>query len=155
MLSDSKYLLSTKELNTSYRFRELLDSSIYSFKIEGRMKSPEYVGFITRMYRHLIDSNASDCDLDLENDRLKTIFNREFTSGHLFQSSVCELMNTSSPNHIGLTIGKVISCDNKKIGIHLKKNLHQGDGIRFLESGKGLIVNYLYDAKGITCFRSM
>ena len=149
MLSDSKYLLSTKELNTSYRFRELLDSSIYSFKIEGRMKSPEYVGFITRMYRHLIDSNASDCDLDLENDRLKTIFNREFTSGHLFQSSVCELMNMSSPNHIGLTIGKVISCDNKKIGIHLKKNLHQGDGIRFLESGKGLIVNYLYDAKGL------
>ena len=149
LLSDSKYLLSTKELNTSYHFRKLLDSNIYSFKIEGRMKSPEYVGFITRMYRHLIDSNANDFDLDVENDKLKTIFNREFTKGHLFQSSVSELMNTSSANHVGLVIGKVISCDNKRIGIRLEQTLHQGDGIRFLESGKGLIINYLYDAKGL------
>ena len=149
LLSDSKYLLSTKELNTSYRFRELLDSSIYSFKIEGRMKSPEYVGFITRMYRRLIDSNGNSFALDLENDQLKTIFNREFTTGHLFQCSTSELMNTSSPNHIGLVIGKVISCNNKKIGIRLEKALHQGDGIRFLESGKGLIVNYLYNSKGL------
>ena len=148
-LSDSQYLLSTKELNTSYHFRELLDSSIYSFKIEGRMKSPEYVGFITRMYRRLIDSNGSSFSLDLENDQLKTIFNREFTAGHLFQCSTSELMNTSSPNHIGLTIGKVISCDCKRIGIRLEKALHQGDGIRFLESGKGLIVNYLYNSKGL------
>ena len=53
MIVENKYLLSTKELNTASRFKELLDSGIYSFKIEGRMKSPEYVGFITRYYRNL------------------------------------------------------------------------------------------------------
>lgn len=148
-LVDSSYLLSTKELNTSYQFQELLDSDIYSFKIEGRMKSPEYVGFITRMYRHLIDSNGDINGLDLETEKLKTIFNREFTCGHLFHCSVVELMNTVSPNHIGLPIGKVVEVNSSKIRIQLDKDLHQGDGIRFLESGKGLIVNYLYDSNDL------
>lgn len=148
-LVDSSYLLSTKELNTSYRFQELLNSDIYSFKIEGRMKSPEYVGFITRMYRHLIDFNGDINGLDLETEKLKTIFNREFTSGHLFHCSVEELMNTVSPNHIGLPIGKVIEVNPEKIRIQLDRDLHQGDGIRFLESGKGLIVNYLYDSNDL------
>lgn len=148
-LIDSSYLLSTKELNTSYHFRDLLDSDIYSFKIEGRMKSPEYVGFITRLYRKLIDSYGNVRGLDLETEKLKTIFNREFTSGHLFNCSVEELMNTTSPNHIGLPIGKVIEVNSQKITIKLDRDLHQGDGIRFLDSGKGLIVNYLYDSHGL------
>ena len=148
-LKDSSYLLSTKELNSSYHIKELLNSNIYSFKIEGRMKSPEYVGFITRLYRHLIDSNGDNSHLDLEIDKLKTIFNREFTKGNLFHCSTSELMNTVSPNHIGLSIGKVISVDKKKIKIKLQRDLHQGDGIRFLDSGKGLIVNYLYDDYGL------
>lgn len=148
-LKDSSYLLSTRELNTSYRFQELLNSDIYSFKIEGRMKSPEYVGFVTKMYRHLIDSNGDTNGLDLEQEKLKTIFNREFTFGHLFDVSVSELMNTESPNHIGLSIGKVVAVDSQKIWIQLDKDLHQGDGIRFLDSGKGLIINYLYDSQGL------
>ena len=73
LLSDSKYLLSTRELNTSSRFLELLNSNIYSFKIEGRMKSPEYVGFITKLYRRLIDNSGNISDLDLETEKLKTI----------------------------------------------------------------------------------
>ncbi len=149
LLKDPAYLLSTKELNTSSRFRELLDSDIDSFKIEGRMKSPEYVGFITRLYRHLIDSNANMSDLEKRTEQLKTIFNREFTVGHLFHCGVEDLMNIASPNHIGLPIGKVVSLNSEKIEIQLDRDLHQGDGIRFLESGKGFIINYLYDQNGL------
>lgn len=149
MLTDSKYLLSTRELNTSSHFFELLNSNIYSFKIEGRMKSPEYVGFITKLYRRLIDNYGNISDLDLEIEKLKTIFHREFTCGHLFQANVFDFMNHNTPNHIGLPIGKVISCNSSKIEIQLDKPLHQGDGIRFLESGKGLIVNYLYNQNGL------
>ena len=54
-IKKDKYLLSTRELNTSGHIKELLNSKIKSFKIEGRMKSPEYVGFITRLYRNIID----------------------------------------------------------------------------------------------------
>lgn len=149
LIYDNAYLLSTKELNTSPAFRDLLDSDIYSFKIEGRMKSPEYVGFITKMYRELIDSNGKISDFEEKTDQLKTIFNREFTLGHLFDVNINDLMNTNSPNHVGLTIGKVVNLNTEKIAILLDRDIHQGDGIRFLESGKGLIVNYLYDDKGL------
>ena len=145
-IESNKYLLSTKELNTTSKIKRLLDSSIYSFKIEGRMKSPLYVGFITRLYRRLID--GEDFDLEVELEKLKTIFNREFTVGRMFRANDLELMNTNSPNHIGLEIGKVIDINKDKITIKLNRNLHQGDAIRFSSSNKGFIVNYLYDEKG-------
>ena len=146
IIKENQYLLSLKELNTSYHFKELLDSSITSFKIEGRMKSPEYVGFVTRMYRKLIDNRAQNIDLDYENDELKTIFNRGFTNGYLFEDT--DIVNREYPNHIGLEIGKVMEVNPEKIKIKLTKDLNQGDGIRFLKSGTGFIVNYLYDETG-------
>lgn len=146
ILSTNKYLLSTKELNTSENFAELLKSNIDCFKIEGRMKSPEYVGFVTRFYRELID-NYSTTDLETNNDLLKTLFNRGFTKGRLFNCTDKELMNIKTPNHIGLEIGKTLEVTKDKIKIKLYHQLNQQDGIRFLNSGKGLIVNYLYDEK--------
>ncbi len=137
------YLLSTKELNTSTHIKDLLSSRITSFKLEGRMKSPEYVGFITRYYRALLDGTM--LNLEEETAKLKTIFNREFTVGHLFTAKPKELMNPKTPNHIGLEIGKVIGITPEKIKIKLTQPLNQEDGIRFLNSNKGLIVNFLYD----------
>ena len=147
VISKEKYLLSTKELNTSPNMDRLLNSSIYSFKIEGRMKSPLYVGFITRLYRNLID--RKEINLQEETDKLKTIYNRKFTLGRIFEENDTDLMNSVSPNHIGLEIGKVVEVTKDKIKIKLNKDseLHQYDAIRFLNSNKGLIVNYLYDKK--------
>ncbi len=143
LLEKNKYLLSTKEFNSTYHIDELLNSNIDSLKIEGRMKSPLYVGFVTRLYRNLIDKK--EIDLDLENDKLKTLYNRKFTDGHLFNNS--NIMNINTPNHIGLRIGKVVEITKKKIKIKLDRELNQEDGIRFIESGKGLICNFLYDNK--------
>lgn len=147
ILSDKKYLLSTKELNTTKFIKRLLSSSIDSFKIEGRMKSPLYVGFITKFYRKLIDEEA--INLFEETNKLKTIFNRDFTKGRLFNASCKELLNIDSPNHIGLEIGKVIDVNKDKIKIKLQNGnqLNQYDAIRFLKSKSGLVVNFLYDKK--------
>lgn len=144
----NQYLLSTKELNTSNNFSRLLDSSIYSFKVEGRMKGPLYVGFITRFYRRLIDGEKFN--LEEETDKLKTIFNREFTKGRMFLEDDISFMNTKTPNHVGLNIGKVIDVNKNKIKIKLDKGkkLHQYDAIRFNNSKEGFVVNYLYDEKG-------
>lgn len=146
-LVNDKYLLSTKELNTSSEIERLKNSSIYSFKIEGRMKSPLYVGFITRLYRRLIDGEKFD--LEKEIAKLKTIFNREFTKGRLFNESDKDLLNIKSPNHVGLRIGKVVDVNKDKIKIKLDSGylLNQYDAIRFLNSKKGLVVNFLYDSK--------
>lgn len=145
IIAQDKYLLSTKELNTAPRFKELLDSDILSFKIEGRMKSPEYVGFVTRYYRNLIDNYGNVVNLEEETNKLKTLYNRGFTVGRLFNASDDEIMNIDTPNHIGLEIGKVIEVTKDKIKIKLDRVLNQQDGVRFLQSGKGMIVNYLYD----------
>ncbi len=145
VIKKKQYLLSTKELNTIPCFDDLLNSNIDSFKIEGRMKGPIYVGFITRLYRRLIDGD--ELDLSAELDSLRTIFNREFTVGRLFRASDEELMNTISPNHIGLRIGRVVKVLKNKACIQLDvgRSLHQHDAIRFQKSGEGFVVNYLYD----------
>ena len=144
VIESDKYLLSTKELNTTYKMDDLMNSNIDSFKIEGRMKSPLYVGFITNLYRRLIDGER--VDLDYENDRLKTIFNREFTIGRIFSEDDTNLINSKSPNHIGLKIGKAELCKDKiKIILDKNQELNQYDAIRFMNSNKGMIVNYLYD----------
>lgn len=140
-LIDEGYLLSMKELNTSVGIKKL-PSNVISLKIEGRMKSPSYVGFITRYYRKILD-NEELTTKDLED--LKSMFYRGFTKGHLFNDS--DLINKKSPNHLGSHLGKVIDVNDERIKIELDRPLLQGDGIRFRESNKGMIVNYLYDLK--------
>ena len=150
VIAKNKYLLSMKELNTSSKIKELLDSSIYSFKIEGRMKSPLYVGFITNFYRKLIDGDAFD--YEEETKKLKTIFNRDFTVGHLFNNNGIDLINSKSPNHIGLEIGKAELKKNKiKIELNNGEVLNQFDAIRFINNKKGMIINYLYDKNMNLC----
>lgn len=144
VLSSGKYLLSTKELNTTECIDRLMNSSVYSFKIEGRMKSPLYVGFITRLYRRLIDGEKFDLLMEL--DKLKCIFNREFTVGRMFNETDNGLMNVKSPNHVGLNIGSSsIYKDKIKIKLDEGKVLNQYDAIRFVKSDKGMIINFLYD----------
>ena len=140
-LIDEGYLLSMKELNTSLDIKKL-PSNITSLKIEGRMKSPSYVGFITKYYRKILD-NEELTTKDLED--LKSMFYRGFTKGHLFNDE--DLINKKSPNHLGSHLGKVIDVNDDRIRIELDRSLLQGDGIRFRESNKGMIVNYLYDLK--------
>ena len=140
-LIDEGYLLSMKELNTSLDIKKL-PQNITSLKIEGRMKSPSYVGFITRYYRKILDGK------ELTNktiEDLKSMFYRGFTKGHLFNNN--DLINKLSPNHLGSHLGKVIDVNDERIRIKLDRELLQGDGIRFKESNKGMIVNYLYDLK--------
>lgn len=145
----NKYLLSTKELNTTPKFTDLMSSNIASFKIEGRMKSPAYVGYVTRIYRKLIDNYNNHKSLELtteEQDNLKILFNRDFTTGYLFNNRI---MNINSSNHQGLEIGKVIDINKNKIKIKLTKNLYQEDGIRFKNSNLGMIANMIYNEKDL------
>lgn len=153
--TSNKYLLSTKELNTTSNFEDLMKSSVSSFKIEGRMKSPAYVGYITRVYRKLIDNYYNGKPLTLteeEEDNLQILFNRQFTSGYLFNDKV---MNIRSSNHQGLEIGKILEVNSKKIKIKLHKTLYQLDGIRFQKSGLGMIANMIYDARGLLISKAL
>ena len=145
--TDSKYLLSTKELKTVSKFKEIMDSSVKSLKIEGRMKSPEYVACVTRLYRNLIDYYyGKDClRVSKYEEDLKVIFNRQYTYGYLFNATNDEIINIHTSNHVGVHLGKVFKVTNKYIYIKLDFQLNQGDGIRINETNDGMIVNFLYD----------
>ena len=141
--------LSMRDMCTIDLLPELIESGVDSFKIEGRMKSPSYVGYITRIYRKLIDNyqkNNKEVITKEEENNLKILFNRSFTNGYLFKDKV---MNISSSNHQGLEIGKVIDITPKKIKIKLSDNLYQEDGIRFKNSNKGMIANYIYNENNL------
>lgn len=145
------YLLSTKELNTLDHIKDLIESGIDSFKIEGRMKSPAYVGYVTRLYRTLIDKYYNHEDITLSEKEimnLKKLFNRQFTKGYLFNEM--DIMNIQTPNHLGVEIGRVIETPKDKIKIKLTNDsLAQNDGIRFQKKQEGMIVNRLYNHKNL------
>ena len=147
--TDGEYLLSTKELNTLNRVKELIEAGIDSFKIEGRMKSPEYVGFVTRLYRIMIDKYYNNEDMTLNEEdlyNLKKLYNREFTEGYLFNNFGKKLMNIKTPNHLGVELGQVIEYNKKYITIKLTDNVKQEDGIR-LPNNEGMILNRIYNKK--------
>lgn len=144
--TDGEYILSPKDISSIDNFKKLMDSNVLSFKIEGRMKSPEYVGMVTKIYRTLINqyNNGEELKIDEEDMfLLKAIFNREYTNGFLFNDS--KIMNYKHPNHIGVCIGKITNVTKKRIKIELNHDLKQFEGIRFKNSNKGMIVNFMYN----------
>lgn len=144
------FLLSTKDLNTTEQLKEILDAEIDSLKIEGRMKSKEYVAIVTKTYRKLIDAYYNKEPMQLteeEKENLLKTYNREFTKGYLFNAE--NIINGKTSNHQGIKIGKVIAVNNKKITIELTKDIHQEDAIRFESTNTGMYVNTLYNEKGL------
>lgn len=142
------YLLSPKDLSSLEDFKKLMDSHILCFKIEGRMKSPLYVAYTTKLYRMLMDKYENGEELKISDEdlfTLKSIFNREYTKGFLHNAS--DIMNYLKPNHQGVKVGEVLKVTPGKIKIKLTHSLKQFEGIRFKNSDLGLTINFMYDEK--------
>lgn len=134
-ISNEKYLLSTKDLNTLDNIGQLIEANIDSLKIEGRMKRSEYVYYVVSLYRKAIDSylkNKSVNITDKDIYELKKIFNRKFTKGFIFHEKNNNFINSFRPNHLGVEIGKVIKVEKNRVTIKLSDNLNVQDGIRFI-----------------------
>ena len=96
------YLLSTKDLCALGALDDLREAGVDSFKIEGRLKRPEYVAAVTAAYRAAIDQPAAPRDAL----PLQQMFNRGgFTRGYLHGVDDSELMYAARPNHLGVKIG--------------------------------------------------
>lgn len=135
LVEQNKYLLSTKDLNTLSNIGKLIDIGIDSFKIEGRMKRPEYVYLVTKLYRKAIDNYTKYKKTKITEEdilEIKKIFNREFTKGFLFNETNDSFTNTFRPNHMGVYLGKVIKSKNNIATILLEDDLNIGDGIRII-----------------------
>ena len=146
--TNGKYLLSTKDLCSLENLEEILKSNVDSLKIEGRMKSKEYIYLVTSIYRKAIDNYYKSGKTNISKQdiiELKKIYNREFTKGYLFNENKNEINNSIRPNHQGINIGKVISSTKNRIKIKLSDNLIRLDGIRILsQEDIGFTVSKIY-----------
>ncbi len=133
--TDGEYLLSPKDLNTTAILPQLIDAGIDSFKIEGRMKRPEYVAGVVQIYRRLIDRYV-DAPSEYfvtkdESMRLAQLFNRGFTSSFFLGKPRTDLMSRKRPYNRGIPIGTAAGYDHKSGRMHvsLTGTLNTGDGI--------------------------
>lgn len=128
------YLLSPKDLCTIENIGKLIEAGITSFKIEGRMKRPEYVAIIVRQYREAIDAYFHKQKLTDFSNRIiemKQMFNRGFTGGFLLQNK--SIMANEYPGNRGINLGTVLDYDKKRkvVKIKLINKIKQGDRINF------------------------
>ena len=132
---DSGYLLSTRDLCGLDFIPNLINAGVTSLKIEGRMKSPEYVATVTKIYRKYIDlaySNEPYVVEDSDRKLLALAFNRGgFSNGHLSKDYNKNLVFKEKQNNCGLFLGTIEKYNAKKGLITFKcaETLHIGDSI--------------------------
>ncbi len=145
--SDGNFLLSPKDLSLVQNVADLVKAGVWSLKIEGRMKSPEYVFESVQATQKGLNQEPLSQE-DLEN--METTFHRGYTKGHTFLQRGQDLMNPKSSNHQGIRIGTVVGGSKDKVRIRLEKELNQGDGLRFGKSSEapGGMANFIFDEKG-------
>src|SRR3989338_9419405 len=140
------YLFSMKDLSTISRINELVDVGVRSFKIEGRMKSPEYVAVVTHAYRQAIDGNLANLDDTIH--QLKTVFSRETANSYLFpkngygnvkkvsnsQFKTSDMINSSYPSNIGSYAGEIIKSENGYVVIRADVEIGVRDLLQVFEN---------------------
>lgn len=143
LIVNKKALLSMKDLCTLNNIQDLINANVASLKIEGRMKSSEYVYTVVKSYRNAIDKNMKSSDESIK--KMKIMFNRKFTSGYLFKDTNKLITNIESVNHQGIHLGKIVKQNNTSIEIKLEENLNRLDSIRIVTSDEiGLNVQNMF-----------
>ncbi len=151
------YLLSPKDLCTIDLLAELAAAGVASLKIEGRMKSPEYVSAVTGVYRQVLDrlyeQDGQDGQdgapaqaalpttkparaTDEEKRVLSEAFSRGFTQAYLVGDTGNEMMSYQRPNNRGLLVGRVDSARAGVVRVKLELPVAAGDTLEFW-TGRG------------------
>ena len=147
LLDKPHYILSAKDICVLENIQDYIEAGVTSFKIEGRMKRPEYVGLVVKSYREAIDAylnNETYLKLESQKTKINQMFNRGLSLGHAYHEK--KLITYDFSGNFGVEIGEVIKYDAKKklVSVRLTKELVQGDGIRFGFEELGRVVNKLY-----------
>lgn len=150
------YLLSLSDLCLIDQMPLLKDCGVDSLKIEGRMKRPEYVAVVTRVYREALDGlDGPGMFPGQERGKhdLLTIFNRTLSHGYFILDEK-GLLSSQRPNNRGILIGRIVSQDSEGTAqIKLSGPVSQGDGLEvWVRKGKTpavVVKNLLLDGKPV------
>lgn len=160
-----EYLLSPKENSALGMISQLIEAGVDSFKIEGRMKRPEYVAYVTAMYRKYVDIymrlgkekyeaylKKHQKDWEEDNRKLAELYNRSgFTSGYLEGKSGVpyarrdkkgEMISHLRPKHGGVQIGRVLTVDKHTVTYELIHSIHSQDVVEFRDERQRPLYEY-------------
>ncbi|SFT25789.1 U32 family peptidase [Paenibacillus sp. BC26] len=134
LMGDVTYLLSPKDLAAVELVPELIEAGVASFKIEGRLKSPEYVANVVSKYRKAIDKyfdgdRSAPSKEDLR--ELQQSFSRGFTHGFLTGTNNKKLVEGTFPKSRGVYLGRVERVLRDAVVCRIEAPLKRGDGIVF------------------------
>ena len=111
------YYLSPCDLSLYNNLKEISEMNISCIKIEGRMRSKEYLAIVVSNYRKALNKLKSG--KTQKSEEIDLVFNRGFTQGQFSNTS----KRSIRAGHIGLKIGKVISAKNTQIAIKLNDSV--------------------------------
>lgn len=144
------YHLSTSDLCALELLPQLIQAGVTSFKIEGRMKSAEYVARVVTAYRLLLDARPDQRKNALEQaaEHLELSYGRQSTRGFLSGFVPTGIADSSQHGTLGRHLGEVVSLRDNLIGFSTRERLHVGDRIRVQprndQAGVGTTVRELY-----------
>lgn len=157
-LAAERCLLSIKDLNLSDYLEDLLDAGVTSFKIEGRLKDVDYVANVVGFYRRKLDailerkglrkSSSGVVRLKFQPDPQKT-FNRGYTD-YGIDGKAAEIGSIYTPKSTGQYVGTVVSVGRNDFVLDGDVELHNADGVCFLDAGDHLIGTAVNGVQGRT-----
>ena len=144
---EKKYFLSPKDICTLELIPDLIEAGIDSFKIEGRMKKPEYVAGVTSLYRKYTDlylrtGRSGFRVLPEDREMLMDLYNRGGSSSGYFKTrNGRKMMSLDRPNHAGVPAVKVQYQKGREVHGIVLTDLNAGDVLE-IAGGKS---NYTFE----------
>ena len=139
--TNAQYLFSTRDLCALPKLDELEEIGVSSLKVEGRLKSPEYVAAVAHAYRRALDGISPDAK---EKEPLEVLFSRGLNTGWLDGDNHQELIDGTFSNHHGRYLGTVLRVERGCVVVELAEDFEDagmecalpqpGDGILFEEA---------------------
>ncbi|MDF1656797.1 MAG: U32 family peptidase [Verrucomicrobiales bacterium] len=137
-MGDQKYLLSPQDLAGIDQIPELIRLGVVSFKIEGRLKTPEYVAAVTRAYRKAIDAaHAGELEVSTPEDHyeLEMAFSRGLSTGWLKGIDNKKLVHARFGKKRGAFVGRITAVGKDWVEVDGDSEIKKGDGVAFDNGG--------------------
>lgn len=141
-LKGEGYWFSCRDLDLSERLGDIVEAGAASLKVEGRMKSPEYVHAVAKLYRAALDRLAetrggSDAAADGDRDsdaslraKARVAFARAPTSGWIGHHGGASIIDPAFPGHRGVGLGRIVGARDGELLLELETSLGMRDGIQ-------------------------
>lgn len=135
--SPAGYLFSMNDLAGLELIPQLRQAGVSSLKIEGRMRSAQYVGSVVKAYRLALDNPATPAVLAEAKELLEQAMGRKASLGYFKKAQPADIIAPQHSGNIGLFLGKIEKVTANRAQMTLKEPLRVGDRLRIHQEGSG------------------